>query len=39
MAFQLDFTGPYPNTGMCLGTAVVVCSLYVLFLHSDYFSI
>ena len=37
MLFQLDFKGPYHNTRMHLGKALIVCDLYGLFLHSSHF--
>ena len=39
MVFQLDFKGPYHNIRMRLGSALIVCDLYDLFLHSGHFSV
>ena len=39
MVFQLGFEGPSHNIRMGIGNALVVCDLYVLFLHCGYFSV
>ena len=39
MVFQLDFKGSYQNIRMHTGSALVVCDLYGLYLHSGHFTV